>query len=353
MRPSPEALVEPAGPLLEIRGLRTGFPTDRGWAWAADGVDLALWRGKTLCLVGESGCGKTITGLSVLRLVSTRGGCIAGGEILFRGQDLLSLGDAAMRRLRGDRISMIFQEPMTALNPVFGVGGQIAEVLRLHRKLSRGQARRAALETLASVGFPSPREHYGDPPCLLSGGMRQRVMIAMALCCHPDLLIADEPTTALDVTIQAQILRLMRSLQESMEMGILFVTHDLGVVAQVADDVAVMYAGRIVETAPAACFFREPRHPYSLGLLRAVPRPLAGRPRAERPLVSIPGGVPDLARPPDGCRFHPRCGWAEERCRHEPPPLLRIPAPGGGPERGSACWRHAELAGAPAGGGRP
>ncbi len=339
-----EAASETATPLLEIRGLKTGFRTDQGWAWASDEVDLNVQRGRTLCLVGESGCGKTVTGLSILRLVSSRGGYIAGGRILFHGQDLMERTEPEMRRLRGDRISMIFQEPMTALNPVFSIGNQLSETLRVHRKLSRKQARQQAMEMLEAVGFPSPEKRYADPPCLLSGGLRQRVMIAMALCCRPDLLIADEPTTALDVTIQAQILQLMQDFQKKMDMGILFITHDLGVVAQIAEEVAVMYAGRIVETAPVAGFFREPRHPYSLGLLRSVPGPLAGRSREDRPLEAIPGGVPDLTDLPDGCRFHERCGWALEHCRRESPPLILIPDPGG-LDRRSACWRHDELAG--------
>jgi len=330
--------------LLEVRGLKAGFCTERGWAWAADGVDLSVGRGKTVCLVGESGCGKTVTGLAVLRLVSYRGGHIAEGRILFCGQDLMQRSEAEVRRLRGDRISMIFQEPSTALNPVFGIGNQVEETLRAHRKISRKQAREQAMEVLTAVGFPSPERRYGDPPCLLSGGMRQRVMIAVALCCRPDLLIADEPTTALDVTIQAQILQLMRDLQDRMHMGMLFITHDLGVVARIADEVAVMYAGRIVETAPVMEFFREPRHPYSLGLLRSVPARLTGGRKGEGPLATIPGGVPDLANLPVGCRFHERCAWVAERCRRESPALQRISDPGA-PERFAACWRHRELAG--------
>ncbi len=331
-----------APPLLEIRGLRTGFHTERGWAWAADGVDLDVRKGKTLCLVGESGCGKTVTGLSLLRLVPSQQGRIAEGRILFQGNDLNQLSEKEMRALRGNRISMIFQEPMTSLNPVFSIGNQVAETIRLHRKVSRRQAREKAVEMLTAVGFPSPEKRYNDPPCLLSGGMRQRVMISMALCCRPELLIADEPTTALDVTIQAQILRLMADLQKKMGMGILFITHDLGVVAQIADEVAVMYAGRVMETAPVLDLFRKPRHPYTMGLMRSIPGPMNSREKGERTLETIPGSVPDLAMLPPGCRFHERCTWAAERCRREEPPLLTFSGTHEA-KRGSACWRHEEL----------
>jgi oligopeptide/dipeptide ABC transporter ATP-binding protein len=332
----------PAPALLEIRGLKTGFRTGQGWAWAADGLDLTIRRGRTLCLVGESGCGKTVTGLSILGLVSSRGGRIRAGQILFQGIDLVQLSEKELRGVRGNRISMIFQEPRSALNPLFGIGEQVAEAIRVHRKVSWKQARKQALENLDAVGFPSPDKRYEDPPCLLSGGMSQRVMIAMALSCNPELLIADEPTTALDVTIQAQILELMSDLQQKMGMGILFITHDLGVVARIADEVAVMYAGRIVETAHVNDFFREPRHPYSLGLLRSVPRPLGDREKADRPMETLPGGVPDLTRLPQGCRFQERCAWVVDRCRREEPPLLEISEPGT-LKRSSACWRHEEM----------
>jgi len=347
--PGPGAGGAAVPPLLAIRGLRTGFATDRGWIWAADGVDLEVRSGRTLCLVGESGCGKTVTGLSVLGLVPSQRGRIVEGSVLFGGTDLTQLSDREMRGVRGNRISMIFQEPMTSLNPVFGIGGQVAETVRVHRKATRRQARERALSMLADVGFPSPERRYGDPPCLLSGGMRQRVMIAMALCCEPDLLIADEPTTALDVTIQAQILRLMAGLQERMGMGILFITHDLGVVAEIADEVAVMYAGRVVETGPVEALFREPRHPYTIGLLRSIPGPAAAAAATgKRRLPAIPGGVPDLANLPVGCRFQERCAWVIARCRAEDPPLLPVPDPTGA-RRGSACWRHHELAGSAGG----
>jgi len=237
---------------------------------------------------------------------------------------------------------MIFQEPMTSLNPVFTCGDQIMEAVILHQKSGRKEARKKALEMLESVGFPSPERRYGDPPCMLSGGMRQRVMIGMALCCRPELLIADEPTTALDVTIQAQILELMSELQEKMGMGILFITHNLGVVAQIADHVAVMYAGRIVETAPVHALFKGPRHPYTYALLRSIPGDLKSRVNKDRVLEAIPGTVPDLARLPQGCRFHERCTWADERCRMEDPPLFTFSSDNG-TDRASACWRHEDI----------
>ena len=327
-------------PLLEIRELRTGFQTDRGWAWAVDGASFAIGRGKTLCLVGESGCGKTVTGLSILRLVPSPPGRIASGEILLDGEDLLRLPEKEMRRIRGNRISMIFQEPMTSLNPVFTIGNQVAEAIRLHQKVSRKEARQRTIEMLARVGLPSPEQRILDYPNQLSGGMRQRVMIAMALSCHPNLLIADEPTTALDVTIQAQILDLMIGLQQQMGMAILFITHDLGIVAQMADDVAIMYAGRIVEYAPVTALYRHPRHPYTIGLLRSVPKPRTDYTGRER-LEAIPGMVPDLTQLPAGCNYQDRCTWVFDKCRSEDPPLLwfeeadRV-------QRGSACWRWTE-----------
>jgi len=327
--------------LLEIRELRTGFQTERGWAWAVDGVSLAIGRGRTLCLVGESGCGKTVTGLSILRLVPSPPGQIASGEILLDGLDLLRLTEKEMRRIRGNQVSMIFQEPMTSLNPVFTIGNQVAEVIRLHQKASRKEARRSTIEMLDRVGLPSPELRIRDYPNQLSGGMRQRVMIAMALSCHPRLLIADEPTTALDVTIQAQILDLMAGLQKQMGMAILFITHDLGIVAQMADEVAIMYAGRIVEYAPVTALYQHPRHPYTIGLLRSVPRPRRGGAERHR-LEAIPGMVPDLNQLPPGCNYQDRCAWVIEKCRSQDPPLEWF-AEAEGVQRGSACWRWREL----------
>lgn len=332
---------ESASPLLEIHGLKTAFRAGRGWVRAVDGVDLKLNHGKTLCLVGESGCGKTVTGLSILRLIPSPPGRIQEGEILFKGQDLLRLSEKAMRDLRGNRISMIFQEPMSSLNPVFTIGNQIAEAIRIHNNISGREARKKAVSLLSLVGLPSPEKQAESFPSRLSGGMRQRAMIAMALSCHPDLLIADEPTTALDVTIQAQILELMSNLQEQMGMGILFITHDLGVVAHTADDVAIMYAGRIVEKAPVNHLFERPCHPYTLGLLNSIPQPRTDF-RKQIPLEAIPGMIPDLTQLPPGCRFQERCGWVMDRCRQEEPPL--IPFQGADRiRRGSACWRREEF----------
>jgi oligopeptide/dipeptide ABC transporter ATP-binding protein len=306
-----------------------------------DGIDLAVRRGKTLCLVGESGSGKTVTALSILRLVPSPPGRIAEGAIRFDGQDLLKMTEKEIRRVRGNRISMIFQEPMTSLNPVFTIGNQVAEVIRTHRRVSWKDAEERARTMLSRVGLPSPGKTMKDHPDKLSGGMRQRAMIAMALCCRPDLLIADEPTTALDVTIQAQILSLMNELQEQMGMSILFISHDLGIVAQTADEVAIMYAGRIVEHAPVAALYEAPRHPYTVGLLRSVPRKRSDF-RKRRPLQAIPGMVPDLTRLPRGCRYQDRCEWVVGKCRQEEPQLLWIEEEEAG-RRGSACWRHEEI----------
>ncbi len=328
-------------PLLEIRDLRTGFQTVRGWACAADGIHLDLEKGKTLCLVGESGCGKTVTGLSILRLIPSPPGRILKGRILFQGKDLLQLPEKEMRLVRGNSISMIFQEPMSSLNPVFTIGDQVAEAIRLHQKHSRKESWKRAVKMLSIVGLPSPEKRARDYPSRLSGGMRQRAMIAMALSCRPDLLIADEPTTALDVTIQAQILELLARLQEELGMAVLFITHDLGVVAQAADDVAIMYAGRIVEKAPVRALFKRPRHPYTIGLLDSVPGPRTASRKAQ-PLRVIPGTVPNPLNLPQGCRFQERCGWAITRCREEEAPLQKFEDPGG-PERMSACWRFDEL----------
>ena len=328
-------------PLLEIEGLRTGFRTRTGPAWAVDGIDLTVRRGTTVCLVGESGSGKTVTALSILRLVPSPPGRIAAGSIRFEGEDLLKMPEKEMRHIRGNRISMIFQEPMTSLNPVFTIGNQVAEVIRLHQKIPYREANDRAVAMLSQVGLPSPEKTMKDYPNELSGGMRQRAMIAMALSCRPDLLIADEPTTALDVTIQAQILDLMGELQEQMGMSILFISHDLGIVAQTADEVAIMYAGRVVEYAPVAALFEAPRHPYTVGLLRSLPRKRTDF-RKRRPLEAIAGRVPDLTRLPRGCRYRDRCEWAVDKCRKEEPPLLWFDE-AENLRRGSACWRHPEI----------
>jgi oligopeptide/dipeptide ABC transporter ATP-binding protein len=307
-------MTEPTA-LLEVRDLRTTFHTDDGVVTAVNGVSFTVGEKETLCLVGESGCGKSVTAFSVLRLIPPPGR-IAGGVIRFRGRDLLALPEDAMRRLRGNEISMIFQEPMTALNPVYTVGDQIMEAIRLHQKVGKREARARTVEMLARVGIPAPEERVDAYPHQMSGGMRQRVMIAMALSCRPALLIADEPTTALDVTIQAQILELLKALQAEMGMAILLITHDLGVVAETADRVAVMYAGKVVEYAPVRELFRDPRHPYTVGLLESIPRMEARRER----LRVIPGTVPPPTAFPPGCPFHPRCPYAIEICRREMPP---------------------------------
>jgi oligopeptide/dipeptide ABC transporter ATP-binding protein len=309
-------------PILDVAGLTTVFRTDAGIARAVDGVSFSIGEGETLGLVGESGCGKSVTSLSILRLIpQPPGEILRGSTVRFRGRELLSLPERDMRKVRGNDIAMIFQEPMTSLNPVFTVGEQIAEAVRLHRRASRQEARERAIEMLRLVGIPAPDKRAKDYPHQLSGGQRQRVMIAMALCCDPELLIADEPTTALDVTIQAQILDLLVELRERLGMALLLITHDLGVVAQVCDRVAVMYAGRIVEQAPVERIFQDPRHPYTQGLLRAIPQ--LGR-NADR-LVTIPGQVPSALAWPTGCRFRLRCPFAWDRCLDEPA-LLDVPS---------------------------
>jgi oligopeptide/dipeptide ABC transporter ATP-binding protein len=321
-------------PLLEVRELRTHFFTDDGVVRAVDGVSFALAPGETLAVVGESGSGKSVTSLSILRLVAAPPGRIVGGEIRFRGRDLLALSDAQMRAVRGREISMIFQEPMTSLNPVLSCGEQIAEVLVLHERLDRRAARARTVELLRMVGIPSPEQRVDEYPHQMSGGMRQRVMIAMALACRPALLIADEPTTALDVTIQAQILDLLRALRRELGMAVLLITHDLGVVAETADRVAVMYAGQVVEYCGVRQAFRSTRHPYTAGLLASLPRLGSEDDR----LRVIPGNVPNPVRFPAGCRFHPRCPLAVERCRSEAPALRDV---GGG--HLSRCFRAEEI----------
>jgi oligopeptide/dipeptide ABC transporter ATP-binding protein len=309
--------------LLEVKNLRTHFQTRSGVVRAVDGVSFSLDRGELLGLVGESGCGKSVTALSIMRLVAPPGK-IVGGEIKFDGEDLLKLPDSKMRAIRGDDIAMIFQDPMTSLNPVFKVGEQIAEALRLHRGMNRQEARAGAIRAMEEVSIPDPARRADDYPHQLSGGMRQRVMIAMALACDPKLLVADEPTTALDVTIQAQILELLNELRRTRELAVLMITHDLGVVAEVADRVAVMYTGRIVEESPVAELFARPKHPYTEGLLRSVPKLTVGEAeRAER-LESIEGVVPKLTELPPGCHFAPRCPHRMPRCTEGEIPLYPL-----------------------------
>jgi oligopeptide/dipeptide ABC transporter ATP-binding protein len=303
--------------LIDVRGLRTHFFTEDGVVKAVDGVSFSIPRGKTLGIVGESGCGKSVTSFSILRLVSPPGR-IVEGEVLFEGRDLLKLPEEEMRGIRGHRISMIFQEPMTSLNPVFTVGFQIAEAARLHLGMDKARARAHAIEMLDRVRIPSAATRVDEYPHQMSGGMRQRVMIAMALACNPKLLIADEPTTALDVTIQAQILDLLKKLQTELGMSILIITHDLGVVAEVADQVAVMYASKVVESGDAGKIFRSPRHPYTEGLLHSIPR--LETPRGT-PLNVISGTVPNPLHFPSGCKFHPRCSKAVEACKSVEPAL--------------------------------
>ncbi|HKS28849.1 MAG TPA: ABC transporter ATP-binding protein [Pyrinomonadaceae bacterium] len=309
--------------LLEVRNLQTQFPTRAGLVRAVDGVSFHLDKGELLGLVGESGCGKSITALSVMRLIAPPGK-IVSGEILFDGADLLKLSDERMREIRGDDVAMIFQDPMTSLNPVFTVGEQIAEALRLHRKLSKQDARRATIEAMREVAIPDPARRVDDYPHQLSGGMRQRVMIAMALACDPKLLIADEPTTALDVTIQAQILELLNELRKTRELAVLLITHDLGVVAEVADRVAVMYTGRIVEESPVEELFARPKHPYTEGLLRSVPKLTMEHVDKKERLETIEGIVPSPTALPEGCHFAPRCPHRMPRCTEGVIPLYKL-----------------------------
>jgi oligopeptide/dipeptide ABC transporter ATP-binding protein len=320
-------------PLLVVRDLRTHFFTDEGVVRAVDGVSFDVREGETLAVVGESGSGKSVTSLSILRLIPSPPGRIVSGSIRFRGRELLELSNAEMRRIRGREISMIFQEPMTSLNPVYTCGDQIMESLIVHERLSRRAARARAIELLRIVGIPSPEQRVDEYPHQMSGGMRQRVMIAMALACRPSILIADEPTTALDVTIQAQILELLERLQGEFGMAVILITHDLGVVAETADRVVVMYGGQVVEQCDVRAAFQRPRHPYTAGLLRSLPR-LGQR----EPLRVIPGTVPNPAHFPPGCRFEPRCAVAQPRCLA--PPALEEVEPG----HGARCWRSGEIA---------
>jgi oligopeptide/dipeptide ABC transporter ATP-binding protein len=315
-------------PVLEINGLKTQFLTKQGVVKAVDGVDLVIGRGETVGVVGESGCGKSVTALSILRLLPPASGRIAAGQILFNGRDLVQVSTAEMRRIRGNDISMIFQEPMTSLNPVYPVGYQIQEVLRKHRRMKKRAARDEASRVLGLVGIPEPRARLDDYPHQMSGGMRQRIMIAMALSCHPQIMIADEPTTALDVTIQAQILDLIGRLKEEIGMAVLLITHDLGVVAEICRQVVVMYAGKLVESAGVGELFAHPAHPYTVGLFESLPK-IGGR---QGVLRSIPGMVPSLLNLPPGCAFQDRCFNASGECRQDP--LWREVAPG----HRIRCW---------------
>jgi len=318
--------------LLEVKDLITIFDTDEGHLPAVDGISFSLGRGETLGMVGESGCGKSVTALSIMGLISPQQGRIAEGEILFEGRDLARLNQGQMRKIRGNRISMIFQEPMTSLNPVFTIGDQIMEAIVLHRRVDREQARSETRELLELVGIPVPEVRMKEYPFQLSGGIRQRVMIAMAISTQPSLLIADEPTTALDVTIQAQILDLLSRLKHRLDMSMLLITHNLGVVAEVASRIVVVYAGRVLEEAPAERLFTDARHPYTVGLLGSIPRLDLRR----RRLYTIPGATASLLDPPRGCRFHPRCGQAMPRCRLEEPGLFSV-----GPGHMARCWLSA------------
>jgi oligopeptide/dipeptide ABC transporter ATP-binding protein len=307
-------------PLLEIRNLTTTFSVRGLTAKAVDDVSLSILPGQTLGLVGESGCGKSVTAHSIMRLIPSPPGRIAAGEIRFEGQDLAALSEARMRRIRGNRISMIFQEPMTSLNPTYPVGDQVGEVIRLHAKLSRAAARERSIEMFKLVGIPAAEKRIDDYPHQMSGGMRQRVMIAMALACNPQLMIADEPTTALDVTIQAQILELMNRLKAETGAAILFITHDLGVIAEMSQHVAVMYAGRMMEYADARTLFADPKNPYTVGLLGSIP--VLGRRGVRGRLRTIPGMVPSLLRLPEGCLFSDRCPDVFDDCRKVAPAMV-------------------------------
>ena len=315
--------------VLKVRNLSTSFSTERGIARAVDDVSFDLFEGETLGVVGESGCGKTVTALSILRLIEHPGEIASSSVIEFDGANLMDLRPNQIRRVRGAGISMVFQEPTASLNPVLTTGVQIAETLRAHQTISRKAARGRSIELLDQVGIPDPGKRVDDYPHQLSGGMQQRVMIAIALSCNPKVLIADEPTTALDVTIQAQILELLTEIRERLGMSVMLITHDLGIVAGIADRVAVMYGGRIVEQAPTRALYKKAHHPYTQALLRAIPR--LDKP-VER-LETIPGSVPPATAWPDGCRFHPRCKFVSDRCREDEPPLLDV-----GEERKARCW---------------
>jgi oligopeptide/dipeptide ABC transporter ATP-binding protein len=322
--------------LLEVENLRTQFETSAGTVRAVDGVSYTVQEGETVGIVGESGCGKSVGALSVLRLIPDPPGRVVGGRIRFRGEDLLAMSDEKLHAVRGGQIAMVFQEPMTSLNPVLTIGLQLCETMEFHLKLTPEQARLRAVELLGMVGISEPGRRLDQYPHHLSGGMRQRVMIALAMSCKPKLIIADEPTTALDVTIQAQILELMKDLTKRFGVALVVITHNLGVVARYADRVNVMYAGRIVESGTAADIYHRPMHPYTLGLLRSVPR--MDRPRGEK-LIPIDGQPPDLTREIKGCAYRPRCSFAAERCAHDDPELEQV-----GPGHNSACFERNRLA---------
>ena len=315
--------------MLDVRNLKTYFRIGESVVKAVDGVSFTVSAGEILAIVGESGCGKSVTGLTIMRLVPSPPGVIEGGEVLFEGVDLLGLPEPQMRDIRGREIAMIFQEPMTSLNPVFTIGYQIAEALHAHQKISKREARDRVIELLRRAQIPSPAERFSSYPHQLSGGMRQRVMIAMALACNSRLLIADEPTTALDVTIQAQILDLIKRLRSEIGGSVILITHDLGVVAETADRVLVMYAGRVVEQSPVNELFDAPLHPYTRGLLKSIPSRNVGKDR----LPVVPGTVPDAAHKPPACHFHPRCPYARDLCKTEDPELREI-----SPGRLARCW---------------
>ena len=325
--------------VLDVKNLQTVFFTNSGLFKAVDDVSFSVRRGETLAIVGKSGCGKSVTALSVMRLVPDPPGRIVGGSIVLEGTDLLGLDDAEMRAIRGNRISMIFQEPMTSLNPVMRIGNQITEVVRLHQTMTAKEAWKQAVDMLRLVRIPEPERRAYEYPHQLSGGMRQRAMIAMALACRPALLIADEPTTALDVTIQAQILALIVDLQKRLGTGLVLITHDLGVVAQTAQRVIVMYAGKKVEEASVEALFENPRHPYTRGLMASMPAVISLGAKSDVRLTEIPGMVPSLTNLPAGCAFAPRCPLAIDRCRAEYPPLEEF-----GGDHLAACWRAAEMA---------
>ncbi|WP_076864595.1 ABC transporter ATP-binding protein [Bradyrhizobium mercantei] len=329
----------PAETVLDVKNLQTVFFTNSGLFRAVDDVSFSVRRGETLAIVGESGCGKSVSALSIMRLVPDPPGRIVGGSVTLEGTDLLKLDDAAMRSIRGNRISMIFQEPMTSLNPVMRIGDQIIEAVRLHQKVSSKEAWKQAVDMLRLVRIPEPERRAQEYPHQLSGGMRQRAMIAMALACRPALLIADEPTTALDVTIQAQILALIVDLQQRLGTGLILITHDLGVVAQTAQRVIVMYAGKKVEEATVESLFETPLHPYTRGLMASIPAVPSPDAKADVRLVEIPGMVPSLTRLPPGCAFAPRCKLAIDRCRQEYPPLDEVKS-----NHWAACWRAGEMA---------
>jgi peptide/nickel transport system ATP-binding protein len=310
-------------PLLDIRGLKTHFKTDDGWLHAVDGVDLSIEASETVCVVGESGCGKSVTAKTVMKLIDMPPGKIVAGQVLWQGRDLVPLSPQEMQKIRAKEIAIVFQEPMTSLNPVYTVGDQISESVRIHESLSKREALNRAVEMLKLVNIPTPERRVHDYPHQFSGGMRQRVMIAIALACSPKLLIADEPTTALDVTIQAQILDLMAELKDRLGMAVMLITHAMGVVAEVAQKVVVMYAGKVVEEATVAELFANPRHPYTQGLIRSIPRiDLAATHKVR--LEAIPGTVPKLIEPAEGCRFTARCKFAQAECRSATPPLREL-----------------------------